>query len=461
MRGNSRKRLLASVVTVVFALCFFLFCTTTVFAKTQISTVKVTVGKNNWEQTSNPEVKADGNGYKVDSSSVNFSSNISECDAGEEVQITVKITTEEGYVFKDTLKKSNFKLTNCKYKSHSYENGDIILKLTYTVRGKSESPTSVYWDGTTARWDKVNNKVTYTLRICKGSRSKVVAENISSNRYNLKDYLILEDYYDEDDVYFKVKAVPKDSYNNYIKESDYVESDEFSDWDDIYDEYIDFGSCRPNRPSNPNYNDGWRFTNGVWYYYENGKFYNNGFKPVNGKMHYFFNNGVMATGWQKISGKWYMFDYNGYMLYNTWYLDGNTWYYLQGNGVMKTGWFENNGKTYYLNSSGAMLEGWHKLDGNWYYFYPGSGAMARNDYILSADRTFAYHMKADGKLETGWIYQNGWRYVEYDSGSLHKGWLNTDNSIYYLEPNAGVMLTGWQNIDGRQYYFCENGALMN
>lgn len=460
MRENSKRRLLANVVTVVFTLCFFLSCTVTVFAETQISTVKVAAGKNNWEQTSNPEVKADGKGYKIDPDSIKFSSNIADCDPGEEIEVTVKIVTEEGYVFKDTLKKNNFKVTNGKYKSHSYEDGNILLKFTYTVRGIAEAPDSVYWDGTTARWDKVSDKVNYTLRICKGNHRKIVTENTSSNKHNLKNYLILEEYYDEN-VYFEVKSVPKKAYEDYIKASDYIESDEFSDWDDIYDEYVDFDGCRPDWPYNPSYNDGWRFTNGVWQYYENGKAYNNGFKAINGKMHYFFNNGTMATGWQQISGKWYMFDHNGYMISNTWCWDRGTWYYLQGNGVMKTGWFEYKGQTYYLNSSGAMLEAWHKIDGNWYYFYPGNGAMAREAYIPSADRTFAYHMKSDGKLETGWVYQNGWRYVEHDSGSLHKGWLKADKCTYYLEPNAGVMLTGWQTIDGRQYYFWENGVLTN
>ena len=62
MRGNSKKRLLANLVTAVFTLCFFWSCTVTAFAETQISTVKITASKNNWEQTSNPEVKAVGNG---------------------------------------------------------------------------------------------------------------------------------------------------------------------------------------------------------------------------------------------------------------------------------------------------------------------------------------------------------------------------------------------------------------
>ena len=207
MRGNSKKRLLANLVTAVFALCFFLFCTVTAFAETQISTVKVTASKNSWEQTSNPEVKVDGKGYKVDPSSIKFSSDICDCDPGEDIEVTVKIITEQGYVFKDTLKKNNFKVTNGKYKSHSYEDGNIILKFTYTVRGKTETPDSVYWDGTTARWDKVNDKVNYTLKICKGNRSKIVAENISSNRYDLKKYLILEDYYDEYEVYFNNEKV--------------------------------------------------------------------------------------------------------------------------------------------------------------------------------------------------------------------------------------------------------------
>ena len=108
-----------------------------------------------------------------------------------------------------------------------------------------------------------------------------------------------------------------------------------------------------------------------------------------------------------------------------------------------------------------MLENWQKIDNAWYYFYPGSGTMAREAYIPSADRVFAYHMKSDGKLEIGWVYQNGWRYVEHDSGSLHKGWLRVDNCTYYLDPSMGIMLTGWQTIDGVAYYFDQHGVLIS
>lgn len=457
MRGNSKKRLLINVVTVVFVMILCFSFTVTALAVTQISNVKITVSKNNWEQTSNPEVKANGTGYKVNPESITFSKNISDCDPGEEIVVTVKILSEEGFVFKDVLKKSSFKITNGKYKSHQYQDGNISLEFYYTVRGIAESPEDVYWDSTTARWSRVNNKVNYTLKICKGNRSKTVSEDISSNKYNLRDYLILDEYYDEDNVYFKVKAVPKKAYEDYIKESDYVESEEFYDWDDIYDEDYDKPS---NWDGNYGCGNGWKFINGNWYYYENGKAFNNGFKAISGKMHYFFNNGVMATGWQKISNKWYMFDNNGYMQSNTWYKDSGKWYYLQGNGVMKTGWFEDNrGCIYYLNSSGAMLENWQKIDNAWYYFYSGSGTMAREAYIPSADGVFAYHIKSNGKLETGWIYQNGWRYVEHDSGSLHRGWLRVDNCTYYLEPSMGIMLTGWQTIDGVAYYFGSNGVL--
>lgn len=456
MKGNSKKRLLINLVTVICMMCLFFTNTVTAFAATQISTIRVNVAKNDWEQVSNnPKVTVDGKGYKVDESSVKFSKKISDCIPGEKIVVEVKLVSEEGYFFKDSYKEKNFKISNGTYKNHSYEGGNILLKIAYTVRGKSESPDEVYWDGTIARWNKVSDKVNYSLKLCKNNKSKLIAENISTTKYDLSEYLKLADYFEKDNVYFKVKAVPKKSYENYIEDSEYIESDEFSDWDEL--DVYENGCNKPNNPHHSNKN-GWRNVNNSWYYYENGKAYSNGFKAIDGKMYYFFDNGIMATGWQKIANKWYVFDQNGSLYTNTWYNDRGTWYFIQGTGVMKTGWLDWNGNTYYLNSSGAMVTGWQYIEGNWYYFNV-DGTKVSNTYILSADRTFSFYMNPDGKMYTGWMYQNGWRYVEPVSGNLHRGWLNVNNCTYYIDPTTAVMLTGFQKIDGKEYYFYENGIL--
>lgn len=97
---------------------------------------------------------------------------------------------------------------------------------------------------------------------------------------------------------------------------------------------------------------GWTYSNGYWYFYE---------------------NGVMKTGWIK---------------------DNSKWYYLNSTGEMRTGWLYWNNDWYYLTAgSGEMVTGWSYIGSNWYYFY-SSGAMAKNTkidgYVLDSNGVWVH-----------------------------------------------------------------------
>lgn len=86
---------------------------------------------------------------------------------------------------------------------------------------------------------------------------------------------------------------------------------------------------------------GWQFEDGVWRYYQNGKF-RTGWFCSGGVDYYLLEDGAAATGWQEINGKMRFFS--------------NT-------GAMRTGWLDDNGAIYYLLSNGERVTGERIIDG--------------------------------------------------------------------------------------------------
>lgn len=468
MRGNS-KRLLINLLAFVATMCLLMSTTTIVaFASTEISKISVKTEKNDWEQENleNPKVESGSSGrYTILADSIVWNKNVSECKPGDTVKVTVRLVSNEGYVFDDSLSKRDFSIQNGEYRFHKYtEDGNIELTFDYRVRGILDAPEDVYWDGTSSkpgriRWSKVSSDATYTVKIYRGNNGETVADGITSTTYDLTPYLKTTYYFERDNVYVKVKAVPKDKVKSYLKASDYAESDYFWDWDEI-----DFNPYGPKPTPNPpeyDYNrNTWQLINGIWYWYDNnGQYARNEFKDINGERYYFMPDGRMVTGWQYISNRWYFFNGSGAMLRSTWYDDGVNWYYLENDGKMKTGWFNWNMNWYYLTESGAMARGWIKIGNDWYYFHPG-GNMATNVFVRSADGLIDFYMQSNGIMQTGWIYQNGWKYIEPNSGSHQKGWLTLNGVTYFLEPTTATMVTGNYCIDGVWHYFSESGAML-
>lgn len=181
------------------------------------------------------------------------------------------------------------------------------------------------------------------------------------------------------------------------------------------------------------YDDGWQYINGRWYYYV---------------------NNMAKTGWFLDSNAWYYFDANGVMQ-TGWLKSGNTWYYLKASGAMATGWLKLGNTWYYLNSSGAMVTGWLKLGNTWYYFN-SSGAMVTG--WLMVGRTY-YYFNASGAMQTGWVKSGGTWYYMNSSGAMVTGWLKLGNTWYYFH-SSGAMYTGWLQLGGKWYAFTDSGAMI-
>ncbi|MCA1321578.1 excalibur calcium-binding domain-containing protein [Bacillus tianshenii] len=177
---------------------------------------------------------------------------------------------------------------------------------------------------------------------------------------------------------------------------------------------------------------GWKSSNGVWYYYVNGKKHT-GWLSNGGAWYYMDSYGAMKTGWQSVSGKWYFF---------------NT------SGKMQTGWLSSGGKWYYLNTDGSMAKGWKSIGGQW-YFLEASGVMKSGWY---AEGGKWYYLKSSGAMQTGWAKVSNEWYFFNTAGIMQKGWLSNGGAWYYLNAN-GTMATGWLELGDDLYFLYDNGVM--
>ncbi|AGX45157.1 N-acetylmuramoyl-L-alanine amidase family protein [Clostridium saccharobutylicum] len=89
---------------------------------------------------------------------------------------------------------------------------------------------------------------------------------------------------------------------------------------------------------------------------------------ADGSWAYYENGAKVTNGWRQTNGTWYFLNADGVMMQNGWLTNGGAWYYLAENGAMKTGWIQVSGNWYYLAPSGAMKTGWFQdTNGTWYY----------------------------------------------------------------------------------------------
>lgn len=384
------KLLVGTVLS--FLLAFLSLYPTKVYAATQISTIKISVEEKT-SSGSNPMVRCNTSGCFIVSDSTIWSKNVSDCDPGDTTYVTIKLDTNEGYFFKDDIKKSKIQVTNgecCDFKF--IDQGQLSVKIKYTIHGDLDSPDNLYWDEDhpgRARWDGVGNKATYTIQLCKGSNKVTVETGLTKTSYDFSNNLKAEYYFGEDDVYFRVKAVPKSGYSKQLDSSEFTESDYFDYWDDLYDE--DVSTTKPSSYS-------------IRYY---------PYGPYK----------VYKTGWEKVNDRWCYYESDGQLVKNKWHLINGRWYYFDKNGWMDTGWFEYNGQWYYLNTyngNGDMLTGWQFIDGYWYFFDIYNGNMVTNTYIASSDGSMMYYIKPDGRMQTGWVNYYGDKYIDPVSGVVTK-----------------------------------------
>jgi glucan-binding YG repeat protein len=71
-----------------------------------------------------------------------------------------------------------------------------------------------------------------------------------------------------------------------------------------------------------------------------------------------------------------------------------------------------------------------------------------------------YLLDEDGDPRTGWVEHENNTFYFGDDGILHTGWLDDGENRYYFDA-AGILVRGWQNLNGKQYCFNSQGVLQH
>lgn len=135
--------------------------------------------------------------------------------------------------------------------------------------------------------------------------------------------------------------------------------------------------------------------------------------------------------------------------------DGSV-YYADENGQIVTGFQEIDGERYYFDSNGYLQTGKFYVKDQDAYYYSNKKGILATEGVVSTKNGF-YVVDADGKIQTGFIDQDGARYYFDSTATMVKGWYKAEDNWYYADEN-GRMCTGLVTIDGYRYYLGTDGV---
>lgn len=175
-----------------------------------------------------------------------------------------------------------------------------------------------------------------------------------------------------------------------------------------------------------------------------------------GNTWYLLDANVIQTGVQVVDGKVHLFDEKTGEAVTGWRKSTDGfWLRYDAQGAMQTGWVWD-GAWYYLDpETSVMKTGWVQVDGTW-YLLSASGAMRTGWNNVGGTW---YLMRSSGAMCTGWAWDgSAWYYLE-SWGGMHTGWLSLNGTWYFLDYDSGYMHTGWTWAGGQYYWFNEDGSL--
>ncbi|MBP3925889.1 MAG: N-acetylmuramoyl-L-alanine amidase family protein [Clostridium sp.] len=295
-----------------------------------------------------PVVSAGSESYTVET--LNWSSSSAEWKPGETVTASIRLKPEEGKEFSYYYDREKIEVSGAKFLTYWKEpSGRLFIKVSYVPVVQLGQTSHAGWSAsskTKAIWEAVPYATAYQLKLYRGNGDYVTTLTLRGTGVELGTYLVGTDSY-----YYEVRATSKNSEDAAVRKNGaYVASDGSVTGETEYQgSWLQTGEERMyiDETGSPAA-DGWRYLQGVWYYFD--------------------RDGCAATGWRELNGKWY---------------------YMDAQGRMQTGWLKLEDKTYYLDSTGAMAVGWYQMSpGVWYYFYQ-DGSMAReteiDGYVLGSD----------------------------------------------------------------------------
>ena len=183
---------------------------------------------------------------------------------------------------------------------------------------------------------------------------------------------------------------------------------------------------------------GWQSDNGATYYFDpETKVAVLGMTVINKKTYYFSHNAdgkpaLLVNETVIIGGNEYKADANGVLKnvdnISTWVDNGDKKIFLSKNGTAVSGWVADGGLMYYCDPvTGEAVTGLKKI-GLKVYLFDDDGALVtpnRNGVSINGNpvdiaeevtvevdgENKTYAIRADGSLVTGWIRNNGWKYI--------------------------------------------------
>ena len=327
----------------------------TAYADTTIDNIRVTF-KINYDKEEGkilePTVTT-GSGYEVED--ISWSKALEKWNPGSKITASVTLVPGSGKAFASSYSSQKTTISGADFVSAKRnEDGNLVVKVNYYPVVQLGQTEKAGWSDSTrtkAVWKKVPYATAYQLRLYRGDDEYVTTLTLEGTNVDLTEYITKEANY-----FYEVRATSKNSTDaGYRRTGDYVTSE-----DSFVDNLGEVGGrWRQDRT-------GYRYTD------ENGVEANNGWRYIQGTWYYFDENGYAATGWRLINGKWY---------------------YMNSECKMQTGWLNLNDKWYYTDSTGAMAVGWYQISpSEWYYFYE-DGSMAVNTVIDG------YTIGGDGKMQ--------------------------------------------------------------
>ncbi|MBR0154183.1 MAG: hypothetical protein IJM26_10410, partial [Lachnospiraceae bacterium] len=191
----------------------------------------------------------------------------------------------------------------------------------------------------------------------------------------------------------------------------------------------------------------------------NGKLYVNSWYQEGENWYYYGEGGAAPSGLFTVSGKQYLFNYRGLMCVNRYQPSGDYLYYADAKGaatkVTKDGLYRGGG-IYYVQGGRIFKGGWKTVDGKSYFFNSAGQAYTRRNGTVQIDGK-CYLFNDDGVMEKGsWIHDYDEVYYAGSDGALYIGEHKIDGQWYYFN-SYGRMLTGLVMYNGKLYLCATDG----
>lgn len=374
-----------------------------------VTSVSISV-KSSITAGSNGDVEVTSRSSKYSCNSFEWVNEPEEWEVGDIPRIRIFIVAEDGYYFDKVSGSSKVNISGADFVSVKTIDNKSTLQITAKlnpVEGTLDEPEDPHWETDSINlfgrgsWEKSDNAGGYEIRLYRDDKRVGGVEKVTGTMYQFYPYMTKAGSYR-----FSVRAVPSDSQEKYLTESDWVDSDEM----DVHEDNVYNASNSSNTGAVNAQSKGWHSNSrGRWYVRDDGNYTRDAWEYVNGKWYLFDSEGYMLTGWQQRNGYWYyLIAPNGDMAANAWvgnyyvtasgewlpsgWVKNDTgWWYVKDNGTYAANsWEYINGKWYLFDAQGYMLTGWHNRYEKWYYLNEPNGDMAADTWVGG------YYVNGDG-----------------------------------------------------------------